>query len=1084
MAFTKYELSVDLASSDGEPLRAAKVTAQMEIPGAGIGLPAVSTEAGILLKTVVPLPEDGNVPGRYKADLPSNLDVPGSVYRLSVRHDALTATASLHLPRADTNLAGAAIEDPGAGLDVSSSARRFYALLKEALRAGSNVTITEDEAAATLTLRATGGGGGGGGGSDVEANPAGNPTGLLTKLGINSAVWRLGAAWADITGKPNLFSGSWADLTNKPTIPAPANVNPANVGKATAPDSGDSARFAREDHEHGLEDGAVGTAKLDAGTAAKKKSFRDRLAALGADDFEIHHESGYMQASGDSYADIAGTTYLFAVTNDDASTVYNISDAGGNAGWTQVKAATSGRLYLNGTMGTAISEFGQAGPPNRVTPTFAPGHVLRIRPRGTGAAIGSYVDLTIATAETGYYTWTASAGAGNMTALNGVYLIGGDTQPTQTVTSEAITNLGGLLERLRNLPTFASAHASSLATWLTTASAGRAIFLQALAAPLAPVLAALKSFVNSVRSPADPFTFGSAYARKDPLAVSANGQWSVSQTPSIGGASVQMVMRFQDADETDATDRWFVGNELLIGTARFRLAGYPSSLGNNSYQAAVVLIAGTLPAIDATAIPRLEEDTPHRSEFTNLSFKSRLAGAGGKFLRVNSGATDVEAVDSPGVDSEDTVPFAASFRAKYDRTFVTSLTGNTTGEAFISADNNVPAGLPNTVTDFLAMDQADAGGTDQTADLDEVAVGDWMRAKQGDKYIIARIAHISKALTGEFEFWFDTSTEIDETLAYDSLPNGAGEIRFYQQGESLSTGSMYTQVLNVTSMTTSWVSLPQSPNAYTDNTLFEARLVGLAANNRRIVTARFRLGDLDTNGWWLPWGAGAAAGYRIQFRRSAADTLQYQKQPAGFSTFRLRLFIVDETRVRGEKGERGAAGAVVSKNGVRRTNSTELSGSTGSSAPGLSLMTASYTPTKANAEIVVRLQISGGVQGADQCTSMCSVRYKRGSGNYKKMDGAADGFTAFGGNYEWSYQDWVARSWFAEYRLPPADNTDEVKVNVSILRRIGATITNGTGYLNRTSNAAVGDQVSWIEIYEMKEDGTMTYQTTTTLDSA
>ena len=102
------------------------------------------------------------------------------------------------------------------------------------------------------------------------------------------------------------------------------------------------------------------------------------------------------------------------------------------------------------------------------------------------------------------------------------------------------------------------------------------------------------------------------------------------------------------------------------------------------------------------------------------------------------------------------------------------------------------------------------------------------------------------------------------------------------------------EALNVTALSAStWTSLAQT-EPYTDDTVFEARLIGLAASNRRIVTARFRLGDLDTNAWWLPWGAGAAAGFRVQFRRSAANTLQYQKQPSTFSTFRLRLFILPD----------------------------------------------------------------------------------------------------------------------------------------------------------------------------------------------
>ena len=98
-----------------------------------------------------------------------------------------------------------------------------------------------------------------------------------------------------------------------------------------------------------------------------------------------------------------------------------------------------------------------------------------------------------------------------------------------------------------------------------------------------------------------------------------------------------------------------------------------------------------------------------------------------------------------------------------------------------------------------------------------------------------------------------------------------------------------TPILNLTAVPTAWTTLSQDTYAYTDDSEFEARLNGLADGSRRIATAKFALGDLDANAWWLPWGAGAAAGFRIEFRRSAANTLQYRRQPAGFATYRLRL---------------------------------------------------------------------------------------------------------------------------------------------------------------------------------------------------
>ena len=111
---------------------------------------------------------------------------------------------------------------------------------------------------------------------------------------------------------------------------------------------------------------------------------------------------------------------------------------------------------------------------------------------------------------------------------------------------------------------------------------------------------------------------------------------------------------------------------------------------------------------------------------------------------------------------------------------------------------------------------------------------------------------------------------------------GKGEMDFQR---------IYISVLNVTSVSTSWTTL-STTETVTDDTVFEARLQGLMTdNNRRLDATRFRLGDLDTNPWWIPWNP--ISGYRIQVRRSAANTLQYQKQPGTFTSLRFQLFIVN-----------------------------------------------------------------------------------------------------------------------------------------------------------------------------------------------
>ena len=71
--------------------------------------------------------------------------------------------------------------------------------------------------------------------------------------------------------------------------------------------------------------------------------------------------------------------------------------------------------------------------------------------------------------------------------------------------------------------------------------------------------------------------------------------------------------------------------------------------------------------------------------------------------------------------------------------------------------------------------------------LKTVEVGDWFRARRSDKFIIARVAWITQSNANAYEFWFDTRTEEAETLAYDQIGTGTGEIRFYSLGKYVKT---------------------------------------------------------------------------------------------------------------------------------------------------------------------------------------------------------------------------------------------------------------------------------------------------------
>lgn len=491
------------------------------------------------------------------------------------------------------------------------------------------------------------------------------------------------------------------------------------------------------------DDAILDLAKPTRATADRGKALgssetnQDELALLefvAPADFELHQESGYMQASS-SIANVASDNYLFAVTNDDASTVYNITNAGGNAGWTQVKAASSGRIYLNATMGAAISEFGQAGTPNRATPTFAPGHVLRISPRGTGANIGSYVDLTIGAAHSGYYTWTASAGSGDMTSLNEVYLVGGDTQPTQTVPSEALTNLGGLLPRLVALGSWPAAMASGMASFINANKN-----LNPLASSytnlrdnfrdlLNTVFARLDGsnltakFKSDVQGPSEPYTVTTDQTRRAYLAVDSDNEWGLNGTPVLGGASVGISWRLDAANYSEVLNRWGTHKRIEFPNGALRIEGSVNELGNRTLQATVVLVEGTLPALNAVSRPTLR-GVP---TWGDVRDGVRASGsADDDHLVTEKGVRDAVDDAAPDIDDYDAL-VALMFPTSLSRTYVTGLT-NTAGEFTITD----PTGA-------LAVYKEIAIDIDSDAKVTEIGVGDWVLVEQTGASLLAQI---------------------------------------------------------------------------------------------------------------------------------------------------------------------------------------------------------------------------------------------------------------------------------------------------------------------------------------------------------
>ena len=226
----------------------------------------------------------------------------------------------------------------------------------------------------------------------------------------------------------------------------------------------------------------------------------------------------------------------------------------------------------------------------------------------------------------------------------------------------------------------------------------------------------------------------------------------------------------------------------------------------------------------------------------------------------------IAAVQNP----EETVPFAGAFRDKFTRNFVSNVSNN--GEAIVSTDNNVPSGAPSTVTAFVALKKQAADGTDQNAALAKIRVGDWLRAKLGDKYIITQIQHVNENLTDDiYEFWFDPSTAIDETLQYDTLGLGTGEIRFYHQIRDV--GITYKKFATA-NLTNSFANVGGTIPAGTEVEV--TMRVKNSETRRNWRTIHFNIDDLGTDGndWFSIWGG--AHGQRVSLQRDSTAPYQLQ----------------------------------------------------------------------------------------------------------------------------------------------------------------------------------------------------------------
>ena len=499
--------------------------------------------------------------------------------------------------------------------------------------------------------------------------------------------------------------------------------------------------------------------------------------------------------------------------------------------------------------------------------------------------------------------------------------------------------------------------------------------------------------------------------------VAADNQFRFVEDPVLKGASVGIVWRLPQASYDEVVQRWAVRNWLKIGTGTFRIKGGVNELGNRTLQANVQLIEGLPPAVSGNAL--IYGNDVHRGELTLLSFLNELAGNGGKYLRIKSDASDVEAVD--GVSSGD---FEELLDIEFPYHFTVAWAGNVSNdnEAVVSTDNS-PANQKFGVDTFIGVKKPEGADRDL---IDTIEAGDYLLAKKGDTHILtAEIAGRDIAPLSDIRrLWVKDVLYTRGLDDYDDFPTGAGEIRFSKA--------------------------QNAADVAVDASGFDGNL---STTDDTVQKVAQKLDDLDL-------GSDAVADYQAS-------------APSNPKTGQMWWDSDSETS------------GLATKRGTHRRNVTELSATT-SALPGVSLMTCAYTPEAANARMWVKLRIVAAVQGnSDNDYAGLTVRVKRGTGNWKRIDEGADGYTKVWWKRMWQYWDTGADVYQDEFMLEPKNDTGEVKVNVSLYSQDGATVQNVAGRLNRTVGAAVRNAgPSFIEIWEMTPGGSMTYETATTLDSA
>lgn len=726
-----------------------------------------------------------------------------------------------------------------------------------------------------------------------------------------------------------------------PTDDATAALNKILLGSTVYAVSGAEASEANA--KSGADNAAANNSRM---SPRRTKAAID-AQAVRPQDLVDQEDTFYSNVTDHSATEFAlSDAHEFIITSADGSTTYALAE-GAQAIWDSIVTANAGRIYLRTLQWDHIGQLGGAGIHN--APVLEDNDTLYIKP--ADPLKDRVLKLTLSSgptsvgagsAEAKWYAFDAAELTGDssvtMESDNDVYRVDTIDRPHVAVDPDALNLTDGFgqrfLTRLHDLASWPAAVTSAVASFISTnksldpLSTSYTSFRDETRDMLNGIFARLDAsnltamFRSDVRGPWEPYTVTTDQTRLANGAVTVNdNSFQFVSTPVVDGGAVGVTWRLDEANYPEIVGHWALHRRIIFPTGVLLIVGGVNELGNRRLQANVKLISGALPAVNSTTRPTIR-GVPTWSDVRD---DIRATGTADDDHLVTEKAVRDALGGKP--DPEDTVPFAAAFRDTYTRSFVaTALNNANHGEALISSDNNVPAGAPAGTTDILAVDKLDSGGTDQTDALSEIAAGDWFRAKKGDKYIIAKIQFVKKSQNGDFEFWFNPSTAIDETLQYDEIGTGAGEIRFYSKGggdslpdqtghagqflktdgtnadwSELAMGNILSlegTVTDVTEADTDLITGASNDEVYVITTL---GALSTDSNNFALGTVIQRFQDFDTSYRWLPV-RGAVNGQRFMVKRNG-NKLQVRRAGNVATTSTIRAY-----KMQAPKGDPGVDG--------------------------------------------------------------------------------------------------------------------------------------------------------------------------------